>query len=246
MKNNHVNNNSIQKIPLADLLEENQTIHWISTNGRFLLIAFFVIISLFFLAYRVSFGNKIKSEVNFINAENDYQRFAKENQPVALQENLDKLKNILSAMPELHTKYDGLIAQKLITENEVTASIPFAMRAIDRTKAENAPFYSDYSLITLLVAEQKLEQALADSLALKHSLLNSENGSHELLFASNLLRIATLQQQLNLKQEELNTWAEWKEAVNNHESFQKLLKSLNQEKISLSRYIEAREKLLKS
>ncbi len=248
MKNNHIkNHDTIEKIPLADLLEENQIIHWISTNGRVLLIAFFAIIALFFLSYRISFGNMVKSEVNFINAENDYQRFAKEKISAKQLENLDQLKAILSQMPELEPKYDGLIAQTLITENEVIASLPFATRAIDRTKSENSPFYSDFSSNTLTIAEQKYAEALTNALVLKQSLLNSEK-SNELLFAYNLLRVASLQQLLNLEQDELNTWSEWKALANaniNNENFRELLNQFNNENLSLTNYIETRENFLR-
>lgn len=249
MKNNHIkNHNTIEKIPLADLLEENQVIHWISTNGRVLLIAFFAIIALFFLAYRISFGNMVKSEVNYINAENDYQRFAKEKTSTKQLENLDKLRNILSQMPELQSKYDGLIARNLILENEAQLSLPFATRAINRTKSENAPFYSAYSSTTLTIAEQKYAEALTEALALKQSISNSEKNSKELLFAYNLLRVASLQQLLNLEKDELNTWSEWKALANaniNNENFKELLNQFNNEKLILNNYIETRENFLR-
>lgn len=248
MKNNQSRGNSMEKIPLADIFAENNLVHWISENGKTILILFLAVVTLFFVAYRLSSGYIVKSELNYINAENEFQRFIAEKNGPSMQESLNKLNAMLLAHPELHAKYDGLIAEKLLATANTEESLPFANAAINRTLSENSPFYSDYSTTTLLIAEQKYEEALKNSLNLKELLSKNNDASNGLLFAFNFLRIGILQQQLGLEKDELATWNEWKTATNskvNKESFEKLTNHFNIEKLSLTNYIETREKLLR-
>ncbi len=245
MKNNQPHETSFEKIPLADILGENPWIQWISENGRNLLILFLILISLFFVVFQISSNRTTKSELNFINAENDYQRFIAETNPAKAQEILTKLNSILTAYPELKPKYDGLIAEKLIIEGNLLPNLEMATSAIERTKSENAPFYTDYSETTLLIAQKKYEEALKKSLALNEALiLNLKSEPETLLMPFNLLRIGTLQQLLGLQAEELKTWNEWNLKGDN-QSFKNLVNQFNIEKVSLTNYIETREKFLK-
>jgi len=252
MKNNRPMQTSIEKEAFSEFSEDNNFVQWLVDNGRNLSFAFLAVIALFVVGYRISFGSMVKSETNYINAENDYQRFNSEKNSETQQKYLSSLNSIMASHPELYAKYDGLIAQKLIADENYTESLPFATRAIDRTKNENAPLYSDYSLTTLLIAETNYQEALKKSLNLKALILKeSENETSsikktaDLLFAFNLLRIGMLQQQLQLEKDELVTWNEWKTAKINDETIKKLINNFNVGQISLINYIEAREKILR-
>lgn len=225
--------------------EDNRFIHWILSNGKNILISFFVFVALFFIAYRVLFGSIVKSEHDFINAENDYQRLLTEKNQGALQETLQKLEINLKAHPELHAKYDALIARRLIAVGNVQEALPFALNAISRTEVENAPYYSDYSKTSLVIAESNYTQALQNSLKLKEALIANE--ANEFLFALNLLRIGMLQQQLKLEKDELATWNEWgnKFSNKNNEVFQKLVDYSIIGQVSLTNYIETRKENLR-
>jgi len=73
------------------------------------------------------------------------------------------------------------------------------------------------------------------------------DGQEPLLYGFNLLRIASLQQQLGSKTEELNAWKEWKQfAQSDTKSSQKLINHFKDGNVSITNYIEAREKKLKS
>lgn len=228
-----------------ELLEQNNFVHWILTNGKTLLVAFFILIAFFILAYRLLFGTMVKSEFDFINAENDYQRLLTEKNADTRQETLGKLEKIIAQHPELHTKYDAPLAQFLMGAGNVNEALPFAASAIQRTESENSPLFSDYSKTSLLIAESKYEEALKNSLNLKEVLLNNE--AENLLFAFNLLRIGMLQQQLKLEKDELATWGEWesKTMKKNNESFQKLIDSSIIGQLSLTNYIETRKEILR-
>jgi predicted negative regulator of RcsB-dependent stress response len=248
MKNNKIHQIPLEKTDFAEILEENEYFRWIAENGKNLGIAFFIIIALFFIGYRLTAGSMANSELQYIQAENDYQRFLSEQNSATQTERLQKLDSILVTHPELYQKFDGAIAQKLINEGKVTEALPFAKRSLERTEKENAPYFSNYSITTLLIAEKKYEQALQQSLALKQELLKNTSND-DLLVAFNLLRIATLQQVLNLETEELGSWDEWKLANESSqiskEAFQKLINYFNQTNVSLINYIEVREKILR-
>lgn len=248
MKNNQpVPKTAFEKPPISDLLEENQIIQWISENGRVLLIGFLFAIALFFTAYRFSSFGIVKSELNYINAENEYQRFMAEKNRVQSEETLKRLMGFMTTDPQLYAKYDGQIAEKLLVEGEVAKGLPFAKRALERTESESGSNFTNYSKNSLLIAEQKYEEALKKSLNLNDTMIK-EGAENSLLFAFNLLRIGALQQELGLKKEEASTWEEWNKraALNRQEELNILISRFNADKLSLTDYIESRKKFLNS
>jgi hypothetical protein len=247
MKKTKLHQIPLEKPSFSEILEENEIFRWIAENGKNLGIGFFIIVALFFIGYRFTAGNMATSEIQYIQAENDFQRFLSEHNSTAQTERLHKLDILLNVHPELHQKFDGAIAQKLINEGNILAGLSFASSSLARTEKENAPYYSNYSKTTLLIAQKKYEEALQQSIALKQELFKNPQGV-DLLNAFNLLRIATLAQALNLKTEEISAWDEWKIASadsGTNEAYQKLINYFNQTNVSLTNYIEVREKILR-
>jgi len=266
MKKNHQTDNAavIEKLDLADTLEENSIIQWIVNNIGTLLFVSGALLTALALIYRFVFADFVKSEESFINAETTYQSFLKTQEPAKKLELLSLLTTLMSRYPELHAKYDGAIAQHLISQGMLAEALPFANLAIQRTDAENAPFYSSFAKSTLLIAESRYEEALAQATEL-HTLLSEQLKkqdhqanltSNSPLFAYNLLRIGMLQKQLNLKDQELKTWNAWKRlsaesndtksnSVIKGDAFQKINNYFQDGKINLNNYIETRENLLR-
>lgn len=248
MKNNQpIQKAAFEKPPISELLEENSTIQWISENGQNLLIALLFAIALFFTAYRFSSFGIVKSELNYINAENEYERFIHEKDSTVSENALKRLSSLMVIEPDLNAKYDGLIAEKLIIDGKITESLPFAERTISRTKSENSPFYTEYSETALLIGEKKYEEALNKSLILNAAMIKNK-AENSLLFAFNLLRIGILQQELQLLSQELSTWTEWDMRAKGQEEkqFTRILNHFNVNKLSLTDYIESRKTFLKS
>lgn len=250
MKNNQSQDTHLVKTELADMFVENRGIQWIADNGRNLLIIAFGIMILLFATFRYTSQGIIRSEISYIQSENDFNKFIQESDPKASLETLKVLDPYLKSDLNLQQKYDAMIAEKLIANGQVNEGIPFAERALNRTKAENTPLFSSYSETTLLIANQKFEEALKRSTAFKEELLKLESPLEtNLLYAMNLLRIASLEQTLNLHPQELNTWNEWKTFIlskNNSSSLEKLIQEFNADGLSLNNYIEMREKFLKN
>lgn len=199
---------------LADQLEEHPMVQWFSNNGLTVVYALLGCALLFMLIYRF-YGGSTQSQQDFYEAESSMTEL--QQSPEDAKASLAKLEKILYRNPDLHAKYDGLIAQALLNLNNVQEALPFAENAIARTKSENAPFFTDFANTTLLIAEKKYDQALQNAKDLNKKITEQTEALKEnsLLFAYNLLRIGMLQQQLGQKEEARQTWKQWMEFAKN-------------------------------
>lgn len=242
MKKNQ--SSKVNKLALIDALEENPTVLWITENGKTLFFTFLGVLAISVAIYKLAFAGAEKNEYAFITAENDYQLYINKGQPETLQ----KLNVLITDHPELHAKYDALIAQNLINQGNTEHALPYAAPSIKRTVAENSPFYSTYSKTSLLIGERKYEEALPEALSLKTHMENDANGNYgDILYGLNLIRIGMLQKELGLLQDEALLWKEWKKyAILNKDApeFKRLMNYFQEGKISLINYIEHREKLI--
>lgn len=259
MKKTQTNQNNPlpTSVDFASKLEEHPVVQWFAENGKSLLYALGGGILLFILGYKLVNGTGSKSEADFLQAQGDFVRFQESPDREIQEESFKKLVALLDRHPELHAKYDGLIAQTLLNRSQTAEAQKFAQGALDRTRSENDPFYSDFAQTTMLIAESKYADALQRAEALKQKMLplvTKERNFGGLLYADNLVRIGMLQQQLGDTKGELQTWQEWKKlagfskesSVNEIDplSFQAINSLYSEGKISLMNYIEFREKSL--
>lgn len=243
----------LETVDLSESMVDHRFVSWLSQYGLLALAALLTILVGSLLIYKVSFGATQKSEQDFIKADNYFTIFqgnAKESLDVAAaQDALNQLKALIQKHPELHAKYDGLIAQTLLNRNEIAQAQEFANLAIARTASENDPFYSDYAKTTLLIGEQNYQDSLTRALALQQQMEESISSLNvkpagEALFALNLLRIGMLQQQQGILAEELKTWNKWDAWLAQNKNFAAQLDQFGEGKISLLHYINARKKAL--
>lgn len=175
---------------------------------------------------------------------------------------LIKLQKILKQHPELHAKYDGRIAQKLLVNSEHGLAAGFA-KAAQRRIGEFSPYYARFSNCSLLIGEKKFENALEESLSLKQALDQDPNfwktesdlvRHGGILYGYNLLRIAFLQQLAGNNAGELAAWKEfereagWLETEppnkNNVESFELINRNFQKNDVSLKDFIHYRKTML--
>ena len=130
-----------------------------------------------------------------------------------------KLQKILKNHPELHAKYDGAIAQKLLGSSENGLAKIYGKAALKRMGGFS-PYYSDFSKATLLISEKKLSEALDEAKKLKENMdhdasfweKKSDVARHGcILYAFNLLRIAMLEGAAGTGEGELKAWKVLKE-----------------------------------
>lgn len=268
MKKSHPHSQTeVNKIDLSDTFADNPLIQWISDNGRLLLWILAGAILLFLLFYRFAGGSSAGAESDYLNAESEFITFQKgvngKADPAVQQAAFDKLNAILNRRPELHAKYDGLIAQALIDKGDIKGAVPYADRTLARINTENVNLYSDYAKTTLVIANQHYEEALKQALALKQQMIDNADVSvknpekkefGDTLYTYNLLRIALLSQQIGDMGRELSAWEDFKTAASNIETnlyvvnadaLNEVTLPFQEGKTSLKDYIQAREKILK-
>lgn len=228
------------------MMAESSLSHWITLYGRYLLWILLAALFLLFIFMRLKSTNSRDAEADFLKANKEFVALEnsldkpKESQFSA---SLDKLQQIMARHPELHAKYDGSLAQALLGAGQADKAVPIAESAIKRTAELNDQAFLDYSRTTLLIANNQWDEALKNSAALQAT-LKQDQQADAVLIALNYLRMAALQRQLGLKNEEMNTWKQWKEWVavqGPNSAIQPLLESLTEKEIQLSTYAAARE-----
>ncbi len=180
-------------------------------------------------------------------------------------EKLVKLQKILKHHPELHAKYDGRIAQKLLLTSQQGLASSFS-KATQKRIGEFSPHYSQFSSCSLLIAEKKFDEALALSQTLKLSLdadhafweTKSEIVKHgAVLYGYNLLRIAFLHQLIGNAAGELAAWKEFSREAGwlpsepplknlDPDAFTLIGQNFQKNDVSLKDFIQYRESLLTS
>ncbi|MCY3974726.1 MAG: hypothetical protein OXF02_04185 [Simkaniaceae bacterium] len=125
-----------------------------------------------------------------------------------LDKSFRRLATYIKKHPEIAPKYEGKIAQRFIAFS-VDGATPFGERVIARTKL---PYYDAYSSVSLLIYANRFREALTESVRLKERMLRDDLflKTNSRLFASNLLRLPFLYQELGLGSEEREAWREWK------------------------------------
>jgi hypothetical protein len=245
--------NQILEVLPESTWEDNQVVRWLFDYGRQLLFGLLGLLVILLIAYIFTSTSKKSAENDYVNSMNEFQLFARnptnEDDALVSKDALAKLQIILDRHPELHAKFDGPIAQVLIDRGETQLALNSANLAIGRTKEENYPFYTEYSQTTLLIGEQKYQEALDRSQSLlnqMNSLPKTESPAFgDTLLAYNLLRIGMLQQKLEMKQDELKTWREWQKLSKTSKTFAQQIKHFEEGDLTLSNYIEMRIQQLK-
>ncbi len=174
----------------------------------------------------------------------------------------EELEHVLFFMkkhPELKAEYEARIAQDFIAFQEEEKAKEFGIRALGRG---NQTYFKDYAFGSLLISEKKFKDALDGALRLKEEMLGDtllwqrgqKLGCGSCLFAFNLIRIATLCQELGLQDKELDTWKEIKSHLSdaserdqriNAKEVRKVCDHFNVGSISLLDYISSRQAALR-
>ncbi|MCI0382322.1 MAG: hypothetical protein L0207_04650 [Chlamydiae bacterium] len=169
------------------------------------------------------------------------------------------MKKITSRHPELQEKFNAPLTQLLISQNEGKTALDLSRPVLERT-GNRGTYHSRFAKTSLIMAEGKYSQALEEAKSLC-SAMDKDNqfwvdqkkssiGYGSLLYSLNLMRISALEKELGSKSGELGALKKLKEYCESKSSMNSLetlsiLKDMFQEKeISLSDYIQYREKFL--
>lgn len=158
-------------------------------------------------------------------------------------EQLIQLQKILKHHPELHAKYDGKIAQKLLLSSEQGLSVSF-VKAAQKRIGELSPYYTQFTNCSLLIGERKFDEALTRASELNKALKQDEQYHGSILYGYNLLRIAFLMQKVGDRPGELAAWSDFKKETDS-EAFRLICENFRKNDVSLTDFIQYRETLLK-
>lgn len=227
---------------------------WLSDNGKYIVWAILGLFILFTLLFYLYSGNQKKTENEYISAEVEFlsfQRAVMTNKDAEqVDEQFQKLQNALSRLPELHSKYDGEIAQLLYIQNNPSAAEPYADNTLKRVSVNGLDHYGKYAKTTQLIAQNKFDEALAEAKKLREAIVETQESNwEESLYISNLIRIASLEQKLGNYAEELQIWKEIQALAKSETGkaairLRKILNDFSIGSVSLLNYIDYREKSL--
>lgn len=243
----------IEKLVGSTPWEERPVIQGLLKYGLPALLAVATGVLLLLLLYRFNWGSG-KAEQDYMLADNLFQKLELEsNLTSGDSATLAQLSTILKQHPELHGKYDGLMAQVLLVHGEIEPASAYANAALLRTRSEDAPYYTDFAETTLIIAKQQYDEALQRSLALQQRMRDratqaaNQRSFGDTFYAFNLMRIAMLQQALGLKEDERSTWKEWRYFVTTSRDLflKEALETFEEGQVSLLSYVTARENALK-
>ncbi|HVX01166.1 MAG TPA: hypothetical protein VHA52_12150, partial [Candidatus Babeliaceae bacterium] len=219
-------------------------------------------VALFLVVGMVAASRWVKgdAQADYLTAEIAYQHWEG-----GKGEALTRLQKIIRKHPELHAKYDGAIAQKLLSTSEKGLATSYGKAALKRM-GDFSPHYKNFSHCSLLIVENKLAEALQGAKELKAAMEKDEafwEKKSELmrhgciLYAFNLLRIAMLEKEAGTPAGELAAWRAFKENAGwlgaqpasktyDPEAYQLIQDNFHNQETSLLDYIKYREEFLTS
>jgi len=202
-------------------------------------------------------ARKGRAETDFVAASHAFLKWEKILEKGG--EDFLSLQKLIKKHPELQAYYDAQIGQNFLALRDSEEAGPYVDRTLMRTKQ---PYYSDYALTSLKVSGREYVEALREARKLKKKLLKDETfwenrADDSSLFAFNLMRIATLCEELGDEKGELEAWREikqyggWLEGAPIDEKigqagFKRLLSHFTVQETTLLDYIQAREEDLSS
>lgn len=246
----------IEEVPFGRFgFVKKQSIDWIKTH-----LWTVAGVAVFIAAGAVGISKWVKgnAQVDYLAAEIAYHHWEE-----GKNDDLVKLQKLIQKHPELHAKYDGAIAQQLLSSSEKGLATSYGKATLKRI-GDFSPYYKEFSSCSLLIADQKLTEALQNAKTLKASMdsddrfweKKSELVRHGcILYAYNLLRIAMLEKAAGTPKGELSAWAEMKKNAGWHgtqptsrtydpEAYLLLGQNFQNQETSLLDYIKYREDAL--
>jgi hypothetical protein len=235
---------------------------WIIEHSKTILLSFITLILLAFLLFQLMGKVSSGKKSDYLEVQKAFTAWvSQETEDHNLLKDLEKP---LSRHPELQAKFGNQIAQRLLSLGDVNKADAYAKAALVRSRDLTSPYYSRFSRNTLMISQGKYLEALEEAKRLKIDLEKDDAfwesrdkfiRSGTILYAYNLVRIASLERQLGSKEGELKAWEElvqnagWKSLPANMktydpEAYALLAQNFTQGDISLLDYIEQRKKEL--
>jgi hypothetical protein len=254
-----------ERLPIGKIaLAKTFAIDWVSENSKTVLAALATLFVVLFCLYQLSGKVSSQRRSDFLEAQASYSAWIS---AVASDAELFKqLEKPLKRHPELQAKFGSLIAQHCLGLDERGAGLKYAVASLKRTRNLSLPYYTQFSENSLKIVNRKFPEALAAAKNLKMQMEKDSAfwesrdkmiRSGHLLYAYNLLRIASLEREIGSKEGEL---AAWNELIRNAgwngtssqtktydpEAYQALARTFQDGEISLIEFVQQRQRELQA
>lgn len=188
------------------------------------ILAGLILISVLF--YR-QVTNKKRTEQDLLLKDSIYAKWEKNPSD---ETNFQELEQLLKRNESLHKVYGSLIAQKLLEMHQADKVYEFSKKPVENLK-EISPEYAEFAETSVLISQDKLNEALGRSYALDEKITEPTK-----LKFYNLLRISLIEKSLSHATEELK-------ALNRLSAMLEEKEFLKEEK-TYSEYISSRKHVL--
>lgn len=256
-----MDNSSKDPLPMGRAaLAKTFCAEWISEHGKVILLSFVTLIVLSFCLFQLAGKFLPSQKSDYLHIQKAFHAWVSKELPDA--QLFSALEKPLKSHPELEAKFGAHIAQRLLSQGEVHKANTYASSLLKRAQELTSTYYPRFSRNTLLISQGKYIEALEEAKQLKVDLESDDvfwQGRDKLvrsgtiLYAYNLMRIASLEGQVGSKEGELKAWDElvhnagWQGSPANvktydPEAYALLAQNFTQGDISLLDYIEQRKK----
>jgi hypothetical protein len=210
--------------------EGNKFIPFLGKHWSKLLLGIVAIICLAVWAERLLWSNENQNKQDFIVVHQIFERFHK-GEGLA-EESIEAAENILERHPELHPKYDAMLALTFFSQANERKAEKYARSLIEQVDSELPPLYQHYAKTTLLIAEKGYAQAFEEALALQEQ-LKGKSG-YQTLDAMNTLRLLFLADTLGDTTQKNIFWKK----LEKHPAYPSIQPLFHEGKLSLEDYIK--------
>ncbi len=178
-------------------MEEHKFLNFFSKHWSKLLLGFLAIASIAAWGERFFSSNRSQSQQDFVVAGQILERFQNgETLPI---ESIETTELILKRHPELHPKYDMMLAMTYLAHANPSKGLPYTKASVGNANQDLPAFYKTYANTSHLIAEKRYKEAYSQAQALDVQLKNDD--AHSTLYALNLLRQVSLEMEIGSRSE---------------------------------------------
>ena len=190
-----------------DEQSSSRVVDWIVKNQKTFAATFAIVLLLaIFAVWQVSTKNAQRTkdfeQAHFLAQDLEKNSFAISDDDESSRKNIIQQLTVLNdKYPDLHKRYDGIIAQEYILDQNESKIDPYAKRAIDQLQSVGLQYFANFSEISRLVAKNKLDEARSMAQALNTALKENATSKTFALRAYTLLQLVALNKKLGSDQE---------------------------------------------
>ena len=211
-------------------MEENKFIHFLSQHWSKFLFGILTLAVCGVWLERFSRSNQTQCKQDFLIAHQIFEQFQKGK--FLPTESIESTENILKRHPELHPKYDSMLALTFFSQQNNKQASYYAQSMIKHVDAQLPAPYKEYAAATLLISHANYQAAFEAALALESQLKGKEG--YATLDAMNTLRLLFLADKLG---DSLHKNSYWKK-LESHPGYASIQSVFHEGKLSLADYMK--------